>query len=323
VVTDSTGATVGEQRYYPYGETRLTTGTIYTDKLFTGQRDMGLGIYDFNARMYDPKLGRFLSADTIVPGAGNPQAYNRYAYTLNNPLRYIDPSGHFTCSNNKNNDDYCPGHSTSGSSSPVVIPPVVNLPGGGNNNNNGNGSDYCSVYSDACNAGVAGASNSGGPVISYVPPGPSCTEVPYCYVPPESSEPYPWLPDYWVVDISIPVWLTFTGINLQPYVVDKYGNYYVAGGAGIGTSPIPGLKANFSLSGGYIFDDNTTEEEAQSFLQRATVSGCGGFVGGICGTWGNPSISKDPKLKDVALQVGLFSPQAGVSATYGLLVSDK
>jgi len=29
-----------------------------------------------------------------VPGAGNPQAYNRYAYTLNNPLKYIDPSGH-------------------------------------------------------------------------------------------------------------------------------------------------------------------------------------------------------------------------------------
>jgi len=35
VVTDSTGVTVGEQRYYLYGETRVSTGTIYTDKLFT------------------------------------------------------------------------------------------------------------------------------------------------------------------------------------------------------------------------------------------------------------------------------------------------
>ena len=35
VVTDASGNVVGENRYYPYGETRLTTGTIFTDKLFT------------------------------------------------------------------------------------------------------------------------------------------------------------------------------------------------------------------------------------------------------------------------------------------------
>jgi hypothetical protein len=42
VVTDSTSPipqTVGEQRYYPYGETRFTSGTIYTDKLFTRRVD--------------------------------------------------------------------------------------------------------------------------------------------------------------------------------------------------------------------------------------------------------------------------------------------
>jgi hypothetical protein len=39
-------------------------------------------------------LGRFVSADTVVPEAGNPQALNRYAYTLGNPLRFTDPSGH-------------------------------------------------------------------------------------------------------------------------------------------------------------------------------------------------------------------------------------
>ena len=67
VVVKPDGSTV-EQRYYPFGETRLTTGTIFTDQLFTGQREMaGLGIYHYNARFYSPKLGRFLSADTIVP----------------------------------------------------------------------------------------------------------------------------------------------------------------------------------------------------------------------------------------------------------------
>jgi RHS repeat-associated protein len=95
VVTDASGNILGENRYYPFGETRLTTGTIFTDKLFTGQREMAdLGIYHYGARFYSPKLGRFLSADTIVPGYTNPQSLNRFSYVLNNPLRYTDPTGH-------------------------------------------------------------------------------------------------------------------------------------------------------------------------------------------------------------------------------------
>jgi len=67
VVTDSSGNTVGEDRFYPFGETRLTTGSIFTDKLFTGQRELaGLDIYHYGARFYSPKLGRFLSADTTT-----------------------------------------------------------------------------------------------------------------------------------------------------------------------------------------------------------------------------------------------------------------
>jgi len=46
-------------------------------------------------RWYDPALGHFAQADTIIPGAGNSSAWDRYAYTLNNPLRYTDPSGHW------------------------------------------------------------------------------------------------------------------------------------------------------------------------------------------------------------------------------------
>jgi len=94
VITDATGNILGENRYYPFGETRLSTGSILTDKLYTGQREItGLGIYHYQARFYSPKLGRFLSADTIVPGYANPQNLNRFSYVTNNPLRYIDPSG--------------------------------------------------------------------------------------------------------------------------------------------------------------------------------------------------------------------------------------
>lgn len=48
-----------------------------------------------NGRIYDPGIGRFLTADSFIQFSGNSQSYNRYAYVLNNPMRYSDPSGHF------------------------------------------------------------------------------------------------------------------------------------------------------------------------------------------------------------------------------------
>jgi GH24 family phage-related lysozyme (muramidase) len=52
---------------------------------------------DYRSRWYDPELGRFISPDTIIPNAANPQSWNRYAYVLNSPIRYNDPSGHKAC----------------------------------------------------------------------------------------------------------------------------------------------------------------------------------------------------------------------------------
>src|SRR5262249_25112613 len=62
---------------------------------YTGQRaDDEWSFVDMNAREYDPFLKRFLDADTIVPHAANGIDWNRYAYARDNPLRYVDPSGH-------------------------------------------------------------------------------------------------------------------------------------------------------------------------------------------------------------------------------------
>ncbi len=92
--TDASGNVVGEMRYYAFGETRLSTGNMFTDRLYTGQRQIAeLGIYHFNARFYSPKLGRFLSADTLMSGFANPQNLNRFSYVANNPVRYTDPTG--------------------------------------------------------------------------------------------------------------------------------------------------------------------------------------------------------------------------------------
>ncbi len=54
-----------------------------------------LGLVHMNGRIYDPLLGRMLSADTFVQDAGDLQAYNRYSYVRNNPTSLNDPSGHF------------------------------------------------------------------------------------------------------------------------------------------------------------------------------------------------------------------------------------
>lgn len=66
-------------------------------RTYTGQETMtGVGLVNMNGRVYDPEMGRFLSADSLVQFATNLQSYNRYSYVLNNPLRYTDPTGHAT-----------------------------------------------------------------------------------------------------------------------------------------------------------------------------------------------------------------------------------
>ena len=49
-----------------------------------------------NGRLYDPLVGRMLSPDIVIQDAHNSQAFNRYSYCLNNPLRFTDPSGYVT-----------------------------------------------------------------------------------------------------------------------------------------------------------------------------------------------------------------------------------
>jgi RHS repeat-associated protein len=87
------GVNALHQGYKPWGETRF--GEVPTPYQFTGQyRQASLGLDFFNARWYDPALSRFTSADSIIPGAGQSQAWDRYAAMGNNPVKYVDPTGH-------------------------------------------------------------------------------------------------------------------------------------------------------------------------------------------------------------------------------------
>ena len=94
MIADASGNSTGTISFLPYGDCRNSTGSLPTNKLFTGQRSDNTGLYYYGARYYDPEIGRFISADTIVPNPSNPQSLNRYSYCLNNPLKYTDPTGH-------------------------------------------------------------------------------------------------------------------------------------------------------------------------------------------------------------------------------------
>jgi RHS repeat-associated protein len=96
VITDEQGAQVGFTEFTPFGSTFRQTGAYDPKHKFTGKElDSSTGLYYYGARYYDPQLGRFISADTIVQAPYDPQSLNRYSYCRNNPINLVDPTGHF------------------------------------------------------------------------------------------------------------------------------------------------------------------------------------------------------------------------------------
>jgi RHS repeat-associated protein len=64
---------------------------------YTGQYSYtpDFGLYFYNARWYDPTLGRFAQPDSLIPEQSQgAQAWDRFGYANNNPVRYTDPTGH-------------------------------------------------------------------------------------------------------------------------------------------------------------------------------------------------------------------------------------
>ena len=64
---------------------------------YTGHEQLdGLGLVHMNGRIYDPVIGRFMTADPFIGELYNSQNLNRYSYVFNNPLSYTDPSGYIS-----------------------------------------------------------------------------------------------------------------------------------------------------------------------------------------------------------------------------------
>ncbi|HJW93749.1 MAG TPA: RHS repeat-associated core domain-containing protein, partial [Thermoanaerobaculia bacterium] len=105
IVTTSTGALYGgaagayPQKYWPFGDP-VISATLADRLVFTGHERDDDGTLDtqadidyMHARYYAPVAGRFLSPDRVNGKPETPQSWNRYSYTLNSPLRYVDPNG--------------------------------------------------------------------------------------------------------------------------------------------------------------------------------------------------------------------------------------
>jgi len=102
-IQGSTGSIVKEDgtlsaayKYSDFGETEEITGNSFDNEIcYTGQiYDEVTGLYYYNARYYDPANGRFVSQDTYRGETDEPGTWHLYAYCANNPINYVDPSGH-------------------------------------------------------------------------------------------------------------------------------------------------------------------------------------------------------------------------------------
>ena len=105
VITDQDGRQVASYEYTPYGgfaknsviaRSEAKQDEALTSHYFTGKElESTTGLYYYGARYYDPQLGRFITPDSIVQSPYDPQSLNRYSYCRNNPINYVDPTGHW------------------------------------------------------------------------------------------------------------------------------------------------------------------------------------------------------------------------------------
>ncbi len=95
-ILDETGSVATKYSYDEFGVTEVDGSyTLANEICYTGGiYDWNSGQYYLNARYYDPELGRFLSEDTYRGEVNEPNSWHLYVYCANNPINYVDPSGH-------------------------------------------------------------------------------------------------------------------------------------------------------------------------------------------------------------------------------------
>ncbi len=96
-LADGNGNVLDSYEYDAFGNQTASTGTFDNPYRYAGEPyDSETSQYYLRSRYYDPGLGRFVSEDSYGGDQNSPLTLNRYTYGLNNPLVYVDPSGHIS-----------------------------------------------------------------------------------------------------------------------------------------------------------------------------------------------------------------------------------
>ena len=95
-VLNKDGAGELSYAYDDFGETKINGSSAFQNEIcYTGGiYDETTGLYYLNARYYDPENGRFLTEDTYRGELNEPDTLHLYVYCKNNPINYVDSSGH-------------------------------------------------------------------------------------------------------------------------------------------------------------------------------------------------------------------------------------
>ena len=90
------GSADATYQYTDFGETTIQGDDQAKNEVsYTGGiYDQSTGLYYLNARYYNPEDGRFLTEDTYRGENNQPNTQHLYVYCANNPVNYVDPSGH-------------------------------------------------------------------------------------------------------------------------------------------------------------------------------------------------------------------------------------
>jgi|GEM_PF-835263 len=94
-MVDKDGKIVNNYKYDEWGNTLVANEGVKNPFKYSGEiYDDETGLYYLRARYYDPEVGRFISEDSYEGTIANPLSLNLYTYCYNDPISYIDPSGH-------------------------------------------------------------------------------------------------------------------------------------------------------------------------------------------------------------------------------------